>query len=375
MERRREWLLASMTVAGSLITCLLFAEAVLRFLPVASGMRTVQVTAQNPVFHFTPNREFLFSRDGDMVLARRGRVNNAGFVNDQDYHKDDELPLLAVVGDSMIEAAMLTHRDTLQGRLAKSLAGTLRVYSFAAAGAPLSQYLIWARHAVQNYGAQALIFTVISNDYDESHSAYKTGPGFWRYVPGANGDLELRLFEYRPGLLRNAVLTSALARYLVFNLQLGERWLEFKSLMSSGIAMAETRHDASVSDDDRKRIQASIAAVDAFFRDLPLYAGLPRSRILFVVEGFRYSDLAVASRGGYFDRVRQAFLERAATLGYDTIDLDPLFFEHYRRTGERVEFPRDGHWTSAYHGVAANAVMGSQFMSLLVAEPTHSAKP
>ena len=137
---------------------------------------------------------------------------------------------------------------------------------------------------------------MISNDYDESHSAYKTGPGFWRYVPGANGDLELRLFEYRPGLLRNAVLTSALARYLVFNLQLGQRWLEFKSLMSSGIAMAETRHDASVSDDDRKRIQASIAAVDAFFRDLPLYAGLPRSRILFVVEGFRYSDLAVASR-------------------------------------------------------------------------------
>ena len=152
MERRREWLLASMTVTGSLITCLLFAEAVLRFLPVASGMRTVPVTAQNPVFHFTPNREFLFSRDWDMVLARRGRVNNAGFVNDQDYHKDDELPLLAVVGDSMIEAAMLTHRDTLQGRLAKSLAGTLRVYSFAPAGAPLSQYLIWARHAVQNYG-------------------------------------------------------------------------------------------------------------------------------------------------------------------------------------------------------------------------------
>ena len=136
-------------------------------------MRTVPVTAQNPVFHFTPNREFLFSRDWDMVLARRGRANNAGFVNDQDYHKDDELPLLAVVGDSMIEAAMLTHRDTLQGRLAKSLAGTLRVYSFAAAGAPLSQYLIWARHAVQNYGAQALIFTVISNDYDESHSAYR----------------------------------------------------------------------------------------------------------------------------------------------------------------------------------------------------------
>ena len=57
------------------------------------------------------------------------------------------------------------------------------------------------------------------------------------------------------------------------------------------------------------------------------------------MEGFRYSDVAMASRGSYFDRVRRAFLEKATTLGYDTIDLDPLFFEHHRRTGERIEFP------------------------------------
>ena len=84
----------------------------------------------------------------------------------------DKPPLLAVVGDSMIEAAMVPYRETLQARLAKELAGRLRVYSFAAAGAPLSQYLIWARHAVREYGAQALLISVVSNDFDQSHSAY-----------------------------------------------------------------------------------------------------------------------------------------------------------------------------------------------------------
>ena len=374
MEKRRERLLGLVTIALSITICLLIAEVALRFLPVASGMRTVEVTAQSPVFHFTPNRDFVFSRDWDMVLANRGRVNNAGFVNDQDYQKVDKPPLLAVVGDSMIEAAMLPYRETLQARLANALAGRLRVYSFAAAGAPLSQYLAWARHAVREYGAQALLISVVSNDFDQSHSAYVTTSGFHHYVPDADGELQLRLFEYRPGLLRSAVLTSALVRYLVFNTQLGLRWLELKSLIFGGPAMAAAPEAGSIAvDAGEKRVRDLFAVVDAFFRDLPEYTGLPPSRILFTVEGFRYADAAAASAGGYFDRARRAFLEKAASLGYETIDLDPFFFEHHRRTGERVEFPRDGHWNGAYHGVAFNAVMASRFIARLIAARDHAA--
>ena len=90
---------------------------------------------------------------------------------------------------------MVRYPDTLQGRLATALAGKARVYSFAASGAPLSQYLIWARHAVREYGAQALLINVVGNDFDESISTYKTEVGFWQYVPDANGELDLRLFE------------------------------------------------------------------------------------------------------------------------------------------------------------------------------------
>jgi hypothetical protein len=116
VDRRREWLLGSLTVALTLAAGLVVAEVVLRFLPVASGTRTLAVNAQNPVFHFTPNRDFTFSTGWNMELAHRGHMNNVGFVNDQDYDKDDARPLLAVVGDSMIEAAMVPYRETLHGR-------------------------------------------------------------------------------------------------------------------------------------------------------------------------------------------------------------------------------------------------------------------
>ena len=66
-----------------------------------------------------------------------------------------------------------------------------RVYSFAGSGAPLSQYLVWAGYAVKEYGARAVVINVVGNDFDESLSAYRLGPGFWQYAPDANGVLQL----------------------------------------------------------------------------------------------------------------------------------------------------------------------------------------
>ena len=114
---------------------------------------------------------------------------------------------------------MVPYAETLQGRLAKALDGRLRVYSFGASGAPLSQYLIWGRHAVREYGAKALIMNVVGNDFDESHEAFKQYfPGFWIYVPGAMGNCVLRLYELHVGTLRSLVKHSSLARYLFVNL-------------------------------------------------------------------------------------------------------------------------------------------------------------
>ena len=58
------------------------------------------MTHASPVFRFTPNRDFVsLARIGISSWPTASRVNNAGFVDDQDYRKDDPLPLLAVVGE------------------------------------------------------------------------------------------------------------------------------------------------------------------------------------------------------------------------------------------------------------------------------------
>jgi hypothetical protein len=95
---------------GTVLLVLGITEIVLHFLPVSSGLRAVAVTADSPVIHFAPNRPFLHSLGWDMHNINHGRTNNAGFVNGQDYRRDDPSPLLAVIGDSYIEARMVPFR-------------------------------------------------------------------------------------------------------------------------------------------------------------------------------------------------------------------------------------------------------------------------
>jgi hypothetical protein len=236
----------AITVTLSVIGCLVLLEVGLRFFPVGSGLAAQAVTAANPIFHFQPNRTITFSRGWDFKMFNVRRTNNAGWVNDQDYEKEDTRPLLAVVGDSYVEAAMVPYPETIYGRLANALRGKVKVYSFGASGAPLSQYLIWAQHAVRAYDAKAVIINVVGNDFDESHINYLTGPGWWVYAPGADGRLHLQLAEYRPSWIRRLASNSALARYLFFNLQVPSIWhaLKFHSFDAQLIAapnMRETR--------------------------------------------------------------------------------------------------------------------------------------
>jgi hypothetical protein len=364
--RLRQFLFALITVVLTVVLCLGAAEIVLRFLPVQSGLRAQPVDAEHPVFHFAPNRDVIFSRGWNFDMLNHRRVNNAGWVNDQDYRKDDETPLIAVIGDSYVEAVMVPYAETVYGRLARTLEGRLRVYSFGASGAPLSQYLIWARHAVREYGARAVVINLVGNDFDESNLAYNAGPGWWLYAPGADGDLRLRLTEYRPGWLRSLVPQSALARYLFLNLQVTNAWTQIGTLLFGSPAVAAPPYagnTAAVA--DPARVTASLAAIDAVFRDLPATVGLPPDRVLFTLDGFRYPDAAAGGGGTYFELMRRAFRSKAGALGYETIDLDPYFFAHYAAHAQRFEYPRDGHWNETGHAVAAEAVLASRLIARL----------
>jgi len=352
---------ALVTAALVVLAYLAVAEAVLRFLPVATGLRSVAVDDAQPIFHFEPNRDFVYSRGWNLRDVVCGRVNNVGWVNEQDYARDGKLPLIAVIGDSYIEAQMVPYAETLQGRLATALTGRARVYSFAASGAPLSEFAVYAGYAVREFGAAAVVLNIANYDFADSDTAYGRPAGMWVYEATASGK-QLQLVPYRPGWLREIARHSALARYLLLNLGM-DRTLSAARLIAS---LAPTGRAVAAEPTEDTRLAVSGAVIPLFFRDFAQMADLPPGRVLFVMDGAHYPQAPVTDA---VRRLRLAFTAAAAAKGYETVDLEPLFLARYRDKPGPVEIPGDVHWNGAGHAVAAEGVMASRLIADLLAKP------
>ena len=163
----------------------------MRLLPVNEGLHSLPVNEANPIFRFQPNRTSVWSRFWNFSMVNTVRTNNYGFVSNIDYDPTKTTPLIAIIGDSYIEAAMVPYEQTGAGRLAKQLQDGARVYSFGASGAPLSQYLAYAEYVGKEFHPDVLVILVVDNDFDESLLKYKLWPGFHYFEEDAQGNYSI----------------------------------------------------------------------------------------------------------------------------------------------------------------------------------------
>ena len=112
-------------IAAALLGCCLAvvtAEGALRALrPLDMGQGIEVVDATHPVAHFTPHNRSL-ARSSPSAPPVEIAINNAGYRNDQDYERGLTTPLLALIGDSYVAAAMVPYDQTLSARLARRAA-------------------------------------------------------------------------------------------------------------------------------------------------------------------------------------------------------------------------------------------------------------
>jgi len=361
----RTWTLRGLAVLIGALAPLVVLEVLLRTLPVRDVPDLLPVDERNPVVRFEPGLEFVWSRDWNFSIVNRVRTNNFGFVSHFDYDANAAGPLLAVIGDSYVEAMMVPSPQTCAGRLAAELDGRARVYSFGVSLSPLSQYLAFAEYARDTFRPDALAVVVVDNDYDESLPRYRGGrllAGMHQFVDGSDGELVLERVGVRAGAdswQSGLARRSALARYLWGNLGLRVR------IVRLWRGTSRNRTPALVADSKR--------VVDAFLDRLPAAAGLGPERIALVVDGLRpqlYSgeDLERAA-GSYRRLMRRYVIAGARRRGYETIDLQPMFLAHWREHRERFEFPTDDHWNSLGHGICFAAVARSGLLSRGFPEP------
>ncbi|WP_022663499.1 SGNH/GDSL hydrolase family protein [Paucidesulfovibrio longus] len=345
------------TTLAALILTLAVLEIFFRFLPVNELLLSQPVNAASPMLRFVPNQTLLRSNGPFFSMQNTVHSNNYGFINNQDYDKEAVPPLLSVIGDSYVEAVMVPYSETGFGRLATTLQGRMRVYSFGRSGAPLSQYLATAKWVHEEFSPQCMVFVIVGNDFDESLFKYKQAPGF-SYFKEENGELKLKLIDYTPGLGVQVITRSKLLMYLVTNLHIIERLQGLFKPRPKTEYVGQTIAQAS-----EERLRDSEKAVNAFFKALPQAAQLPPDRILFVVDGIRpdlYDPKMLAQDSStYFWKMRHQFMRLAKEQGYRTVDMQQVFIEDWKQHHRRFEFEGDMHWNGYAHGLFAREVLRS----------------
>ena len=104
-------------------------------------------------------------------------------------------------------------------------------------------------------------------------------------------------------------------------------------------------------------VAASRRVVDTFLRMLPERSGLAPAQIVFVMDGirpYRYTEgWEHRWDGSYHDVMRRYFMDEARADGYEVIDMQPVFVDHYRSHRQPFNWLRDNHWNALGHGLCA----------------------
>ena len=361
MQRLRAFFLNLATVVASVAFTLLILEGVLRLLPVAWAPPVEPPPADNPIQRYAANQSFTWSLGWNFHDVVRGRSNAQGFLADYDYDRAAASPLVAVVGDSFIEALRVPFAETLTGRLQAALGTRGRAYAFAQSGSPLSQYVAYAAHACAVYHPQRLVVVVVGNDFDESVYPHRRRNGIFHLYPRLDGGFDYRLTPLpRPSLAERILRRSALALYLMRNVGISD----FISMIGINMAQAAEAGERYVgntlAEADPARVAEGEAVIAWFLATLPGAACLSPGEIVLAVDAMRpqlYDDNALAAaRSSYFGRMRAKLIADAAASGFRVIDMEVPMRADFVARHQPFEFANDSHWNSRGHAVAADAV-------------------
>jgi hypothetical protein len=360
MRRLKSGLLNLLTVFVSITLTLLTAEIALRFLPVATAPAVAPPTPDNPIQRYVADQPYTWSFDWNMNNVVRGHSNAQGFLADYDYDAADARPLVALLGDSYLEALRVPFAHSLTGRLQAALGDRGRAYVFAQSGSPLSQYVAYARHACSVYRPARVVVSVVGNDFDQSVFAHRQRNGIYHLYPRTDGGFDHRLTPLPPpSLAERTMRQSALALYLMRNVGITN------VIAGMGINLAQAAdQDRYVghteANADMARIDEGYRVIDWFLDALPRAACLPPSNIVIVVDAARpqlYDTAALAAtQTSYFGQMRRRILEQANARGFRVIDTEPHFIAAYTAEHQPFEHPTDGHWNAHGHAVVATAV-------------------
>jgi hypothetical protein len=343
----------------TLIFCWLIGEIVFRFIVPASEQPLYCFDQQFKLVHFEPNTSGLATFGRFAEVRGRWRVNNYGWNSGVDYipHIGEKKPLVAVIGDSYVEAMQVDFNERFPEALQRLAGDQFLVYSFGISGAPLTHYLHMNRYLNRVFNPKMVVILVVHNDFDESLARLCPNPRFLQFDHQDGSFAEISPTQFQNSSFLRILRRSAVFRYLEMNCnvsglvrKISERWARPHN---------PSTYNANI-DVDRVAKERDLLRQATRFALAKLRAENSGRKLIIMMDGPRFDiyldNLAGSNVMWLHEILREACLENQV----EFVDLTKPFSEYWQRFHQRLEhLPIDAHWNKTGHNVAAHALWES----------------
>ena len=197
-----------------IIGALIAAEILLRFLPVSTSTETGYYISPS-IITYPAHHQFVMATGWNLSNAHHHQSNNYGFLTHHDFLPNANA--IALIGDSFVEANMLTEDERLNTQLENKL-GNRAVYAFGGPGSSLLDYTERARFAQEHLGIRDFVFIIELGDVRQTlcGSGNIHGPCLDPVTFSLRSEAQPKKASMAKKILRQ----SALAQYLFSQLRL-----------------------------------------------------------------------------------------------------------------------------------------------------------
>lgn len=311
------------------------SEVVLRLVPVSTSTAT-SYYLDPLIITYPPRHEWTASTGWDLRNASRNRSNNDGFLAHRDFVLNRQA--VALIGDSYIEAVMLSASDRPGQQLERALGGR-PVYAMGGPGSSLLDYAERIRLAQERYGVRDFVLFLERGDIVQSlcGSGNSHGPCLDRQTLLPRTE---RLPP--PSALKRFLRQFALAQYIVGQLKFEPKrfWRQAieQSRPTTPHRSASPHVGPARSVDAAESFRSHDAVVSAF---LSRINNKIEGRLVIVLDSNRN---ALNLGHPELDPARVRLLDKLQAMGIAVVDTEPIFRAYLKRSSRRLEVgPYDGH--------------------------------
>ena len=330
------------------ISVVLLLEVIFRILPTSDSLKLKKVNIDYPIMRFEENRDVTKQIGFNFKHVNVKHINNYGYASDKDFQKKElqTKPIIAVIGDSYVEALQVKNKDTFHAILDKGLLSN-DVYPIGISGSPLSQYIAFSRYAAEQFSPRLYIFLIIENDFDESFKKVKNAPGFHYF----NETEQLTLAEYNPSIIKQIARKSAFVRYLYLDLKIQT---QINRLFKNEYVPKEIQTNTSMN-----FLKLGLEAINKFLDNIKVLTGT--SKVIILLDGDRSSIYNGEMRRNINKPVNILY-EKLKELSIniqnvEIIDLHNFFLNDWKENGKKFNYDYDYHWNEYGHAVVAQILL------------------